>query len=242
MEAAYLRNGNDFAAIQWFDLAWIGCVAFQRRVAARLVVIDQVVRENALEMGSIQDDDMVKTLAAKGADQALDIGVLPGRVRRGEDFFDAQVAQATLELVAVDAVPVADHVARGFVEGEGFAHLPADPCGRWVRGDVEVNDAAAVVAEDNKDVEHLKSDRRHDAEINGGQGSGVIREEGSPSRRRRLRGAGHVFGDRGFREVVAEQSEFGLDARRSPEGVRARHPFDKADHSTVDRWPARLTS
>jgi hypothetical protein len=44
-------------------------------------------------MALAEDDDVVETLAADRADQALDEGVLPGRVRRAQDLLDAHASE-----------------------------------------------------------------------------------------------------------------------------------------------------
>ena len=45
-------------------------------------------------MGFAEDDDMVEAVAANGANQALHEWILPWRVRRGLDLFDAKTGDA----------------------------------------------------------------------------------------------------------------------------------------------------
>ena len=57
-------------------------------MAAPKVVVVEVVAKEPPEVALAEDDDVVETLAADGADHSLDERVLPGAPWRGEDFLD----------------------------------------------------------------------------------------------------------------------------------------------------------
>ena len=44
--------------------------------------------KSAAQPGRGHDDDVIETLASNGADEPFDIGILPRRARRREDFVD----------------------------------------------------------------------------------------------------------------------------------------------------------
>jgi len=90
------------------------------------------------------------------------------------------------ELGAVDAIAIAEEVARRRVIGERLADLLRSPCGRRGIGDVEVHDLAAMLQQDHEHVEQTEGRRPHDEEVNGGKVGDVVLEERSPS----LRGSG----------------------------------------------------
>ena len=48
-----------------------------------------------------KDDDMVETLSGNGADYPLATGILPGRTRGDEHFFDVQHRGILAEAIAV---------------------------------------------------------------------------------------------------------------------------------------------
>jgi hypothetical protein len=54
------------------------------------VIIVEIGRQNALQVPLVQGDYMVQKLAPDAADQALDVRVLPRRVRGGEHLFGAE--------------------------------------------------------------------------------------------------------------------------------------------------------
>jgi len=43
-----------------------------------LVVILKIARQDVAQVALVEDDDVVETFASNGADDALDIGILPG--------------------------------------------------------------------------------------------------------------------------------------------------------------------
>ena len=59
--------------------------------------------------------------------------------------------------------------------------MPGGPFGGGMGGDVEVDDAAPVVSQHQKYVQHPEADRWHREEVHRDHGLDVILEEGSPS-------------------------------------------------------------
>src|SRR5450631_4832043 len=101
-------------------------------------------------MALTEDDDVVETLPPYGSHEAFSIWILPRRPRCGEDLLDAETLDATAELVAVNAVAVADHEPRRGVLGEGLDNLLGGPGRAGALGDVEVKNAAAIVGQDEE--------------------------------------------------------------------------------------------
>ena len=58
------------------------------RVRPASVVILKVCQQNTAQVTLIKDDDVIETFAANRPDNALDIGILPWRSRRGDDLLD----------------------------------------------------------------------------------------------------------------------------------------------------------
>ena len=72
-------------------------------------------------MSFAADKNVVETLAADRADQALGERILPGAVRRRENFLDLPSLHAVAELLAIDLVTVAQEVGRrGVVRERAF--------------------------------------------------------------------------------------------------------------------------
>jgi hypothetical protein len=88
--------------------------------------------------------------------KALSIGILPGRVRCGEHLVDADVVDPTAEVVPVDAIAVANHVPGRSVLWEGFDDLQGGPQGAGMFCHVEVDDASALMDQNQEDEEHAE--------------------------------------------------------------------------------------
>jgi hypothetical protein len=78
-------------------------------------------------MGLVEHDYIVQTLAAYRTDASFAIWVLPRRPWCNQDFLDAHVLDTRLEVVAIDAVAVAEKKTRGFFVGEGVDDLLRGP-------------------------------------------------------------------------------------------------------------------
>jgi hypothetical protein len=59
-----------------------------------MVVIEEVVTEQAAEMILVQDDDVMEAVAAQCADKAFHVGILPRRPRADGHLLDPQGVRA----------------------------------------------------------------------------------------------------------------------------------------------------
>jgi hypothetical protein len=60
------------------------------------------------EMGLAQHDDVIEALAADGADDPFDEGVLPGCPRGNDHLSNPHVGDGPGEALAVDGIPIAE--------------------------------------------------------------------------------------------------------------------------------------
>ena len=97
-------------------------------------------------MPFVDNDDVMETLSADRAYESLTIGILPGRLRRANDFLDTHVLDALAEELTVDAIAISDQQSGRRIVRERSDDLLCRPCGSQVRSDVVVHDHAAVVA------------------------------------------------------------------------------------------------
>jgi hypothetical protein len=71
------------------------------------MVIRQVISKNSLEVKRVENDDVVETVPANGADDSFHVRRLPRRVGRGKDFIDVQAPHPALIVDAVYLVAIA---------------------------------------------------------------------------------------------------------------------------------------
>jgi hypothetical protein len=104
---------------------------------------------------------MIQTLAANRADQALDVGILPGLLWRRENLPDTRPVRRFTELLSVVPVTIAQQIARRAVPREGFQQLSSSPFSRWMFGDRKVDGAAAVVRQNHENKQDLEESGRN---------------------------------------------------------------------------------
>ena len=80
---------------------------FQGEMGSRRLVVGETRTEEAFQVAVVEYDDVIEALAPDRADQALDIGILPGRARGGKYFLDGKAPHPTTEFSSIDAVAVA---------------------------------------------------------------------------------------------------------------------------------------
>jgi len=115
----------------------------------------------------VQHDHMIEALATNRSDHSLYIGSLPRRARCRQNFADAHISHAFSEVLAEDSIPVAQQLARELGEGKGLPQLLSGPLRGRLGGHVEVQNATAVMGQNQENVKNLKIDRGHGEEING---------------------------------------------------------------------------
>ena len=190
----------------------------------------------------VHNDYMVQTLPADRADQALHVCVLPGRPRSDGHLVDAHPFHPLVEVITVDAVAIPQQKPWRLLERKRLDHLPGYPLGRRVGRDVEVDDLASVMSEDQEDVEDLEPDRVDREEVDGRRLLHMVGEEGTPVLGRRLGLAGHVFGHGGVGHLMTQEAEFRLDTRRAPGRVLPRHAADQVANLPLHARPPLLRS
>jgi hypothetical protein len=98
------------------------------------MVIGDVPGQDVAQVSFAQDEHVVETLAPDGTDRALGERILPGAVRRREDFGDPHALDAVAELLAIHLVTVAQEVGGRRVVWERGDDLLRGPDGGGVLG------------------------------------------------------------------------------------------------------------
>ena len=78
MKTAKVREGDDLSSLPVLDEARLRALLVQREMGSCRVVVSEVGAQEPLEMAVVVDDDVIEALAPNRADQAFDIGILPG--------------------------------------------------------------------------------------------------------------------------------------------------------------------
>jgi hypothetical protein len=108
---------------------------------------------------------MVQALSTDGADEPFYKWGLPRGTRSSKNFFDLHVCRPHPESIAIDPVTVSEQVARRGAPGECLRDLSCCPLGSRMFGDVEVNDAPALMSQNQEDKQEPEVNHRHDEKV-----------------------------------------------------------------------------
>src|SRR5215469_7776272 len=78
------------------------------------MLVAEIIFQRPLQMFGIQDHEVVQALPAEGADQAFGVWILPRTARGNENFFHAKRRDPQTNVVAVNTVPIPQHIATNF--------------------------------------------------------------------------------------------------------------------------------
>jgi transposase len=143
--------GSHHDAAGRLDGAFHRSILAEREVRARPLVVRDVGPKDSTKMPLIEDDDVVQTLAADRADDAFDVGILPGRARCRADGHETEGLDRPTERRVEGRVAVVEEEPRVRVVGKGLAELLSGPCGRWLIRHIDMQDTTPVVGQDNED-------------------------------------------------------------------------------------------
>ena len=204
VQAADFANWHHVSQLRRLDRPPIRRILGEGEVGPGAVVVLEVSGEDVSQVALAQDEDMAETLSPDRADQAFGEGILPRASGSREDFLDLHAPHALAEGVPVDGVSVAEEIGRGGVVGEGVHDLLSGPHRGRMRGDVEVQDSAPMVSEDDQDKEHPQLSGGNGEEVDRDQVPDMVREERAPGLRGRCRALGDQARDRTLRHFNSE--------------------------------------
>ena len=109
-------------------------------------------------------------------------------------------------------------------------------------GDVDVDDAPAVVRNQDKHEEHAAGQRRDGEEIHRHEGGEVVREEGPPRLGRRTRPLRQQSRHGALGDRNPQLPEFAVDARGAPQRIGGCHVGEESGDVRVERGPTRAVA
>src|SRR5258705_7745183 len=153
------------------------CSRGEAEVGAVIMVIGDVVSQQAKQVAVVEDDDVVEELAADAADPAFGDAVLPWAPGSRTGRLRAEGLHGRDDVGGERAVAVEDEVTRGGVERERLAQLLHDPRRVALVGHLEVTDPSSAVFDHEPDVEDPEGHRGDNEEVHGGDGVAVVRRK-----------------------------------------------------------------
>ena len=120
---------------------------------AVLVIIADIIGKQPPQVVVIQPDHVIEQVPAAALDPALRNSVLPRTLDRSANTLDSHRSNRGGNLRAIVGVPIKDKKSGGRLIGKGFPQLLDNPQARRMWCDVKVQDATAIVADDEEAVE-----------------------------------------------------------------------------------------
>jgi hypothetical protein len=136
-----------------------------------------------------------------------------------------------------------DQIVRFAVPGCGFDQLPPGPDSGGMVGDLEVDQLATTMADEEEDVEGLEVQGLDDEQVGDPGRLSMVGQEGAPA----LVGwagmtAPTITADRAGADDDAELEELAADALGAPERILAGHSRDQLPDLGTQPRPAQMSA
>ncbi len=131
-------------------------------------------------MTLIDDDHVIQALSTYTAYYPFRKRILERRSRSRDHLFDPHPFNAVLEILAVNAVAIAQQISGSLIVGKGLDDLLRRPFGGWVGRHVEMNDLPPIVKQDDETIEVAECEGRDSEKIDTHKLLGMIGEKGFP--------------------------------------------------------------
>jgi hypothetical protein len=174
-------------------------------------------------------------LAPDRSDQPFGKAILPGRGWSSRLVPDAHGAQSACDDGAIDAIPIADEVVRGFIPRECLGYLTHNPFRRRMACNVDPDQISAAQPDDDEGIEQIKANGRNNEQIHGGNVRRVVPQKGAPPLTWWSMPLDHVLGNARLRDFKPELEQFAVDTRRSPKRILHAHPPDQRTQVRINR-------
>src|SRR6516162_3574809 len=107
-------------------------------------------------MPLVDHDHMVQAFSANTSNNPFRITVLPRTSGRNRYLLDTQSIDSCCEIMTKDPVTISYQVARHGVVGKCFHHLLCRPSSGRVFRNIEMQNTATVMGEDDENIEHTE--------------------------------------------------------------------------------------
>lgn len=128
-------------------------------------VVFEIRLEDAVEVPSIENDDVVEAFAPNRSNQPFDNALLTWARWSCHHLLDVETRKLVVCCSAVHSIAITDQVTRRIPIRQRLDQLLCSPFHSGVLGNVEVQNFAPAVSENNQDEQHLEAKHRHGEEI-----------------------------------------------------------------------------
>src|SRR6266566_604606 len=159
----------------------VRCPLLKSEMRAVLMMVTNILREQSLQMAFIQRNNVVQQVSSAAFDPTFRHTVLPGTRERGLHRAHLQGSNCRWKLPTIFRISIEDQKLGSGTKRKRLPQLLDDPTTRRTLGDVKVQDAPPLMADDEETVEHPERDRWHHEEIHGRNRFPMVSKEGQPA-------------------------------------------------------------
>jgi len=205
------------------------------------VVVTDIVLDETAEVSLVEDKYVIQKISATASDPTLGYSILP-RACGGYAFrSDAAGGKQIGCLLTKLAVTIQNRIPVKTRFRECLPELLRYPEAARVFCDIEMENLASAMFDNEKAVQHAKSQSRQGEEVHGRDDVSVIAEERRPELAGIVgrRPAPEIAGDGALGNVQAKLEELAVNSRSAPGGILVRHPPDERSNFAIDLGPAQ---
>ena len=185
---------------------------------------------------------MIDKLSSTAPDPTFRNSILPGACRAYACGLHAAGCQQLGDLLAKLGITIQDRVAVRTRFRKCLSQLLRYPGAGRVFRDIEMEDLASAMFDDEETVQDPEGEGRHGEEVHGRDGFAVIAKESSPALAGVVgrRQAVEIAGDGPFGDIEAEFQKLTVNSGSTPRGILVRHPSDKRSDLGINFRPAQV--
>src|SRR5260370_10287555 len=121
---------------------------------AILAVVANILSEQACLVALVNCDDVIQEITTATPYPTLCDSILPRTFERSADRTHAQGSNRCRDFQSILGITIKDEEPRSGSKWKCFSQLLDDPRACRMLGDIEVQDATAIVTDDKKAIEH----------------------------------------------------------------------------------------
>lgn len=192
---------------------------------AVVMIVADILSEQTLQMAFVDCNDVIQQVAPAAFNTTLRNSILPRTPQRSADTFDFHRSDRGGDFRPILGITIEEDEPQGRPKWKRFPELLDDPTARRVLRDVDVQDAAMIMTDDEEAVEHAERDRRDREEIHCSDDFPVVAQKGKPAPGRLgiSRRSAHPARDYSLRDIKTEHEEFAMDPRGVPRWILGNH-------------------
>jgi hypothetical protein len=205
-----------------------------------MVVRTDIFGEQSSQVPFVEGNHVIQEIAAAAPYPALGDPVLPRATDRRSDGGESHGFYSALNLGAELRVMTEDQISLPVIVRKCFSQLLRHSTTGWVPGEAEVQNATAVMSDDEETIENSEWDRWNREQIHGGNGFVMIVKKRFPAscRFRAARRSLNPTGNSALGKIEPQLEQFAVDAWRTPGGILGHHAKDQVAHLFADSLPS----